>query len=102
MTGSRQRLQESEIPMPQQAGSPHDQRSLAVADGRAALDPASRLKRLREEHPDIEIIQRGPCEALIPEPDGRRVIVRWELADLLDEIDKRLAARDPASAGGAA
>jgi hypothetical protein len=88
--------------MPEQAGSPQDQRSLAVVDGRIPLDPASRLKRLREEHPDIEIVLRGPCEALIPEPDGQRVIVRWELSDLLDEIDRRLAARDAIPAGGAA
>jgi hypothetical protein len=88
--------------MPEQAGSRQDQRSLAVVDGRALLDPASRLKRLREEHPDVEVILRGPCEALIPEQDGQRVIVRWELSDLLDEVDKRLAAGDAAPAGGAA
>jgi hypothetical protein len=28
------------------------------------------------------------------------MIVRWELSDLLDEIDKRLAAGDATSAGG--
>lgn len=88
--------------MPEQAGSPQDQRSLAVAGGPALLDPVSRLKRFREEHPDIEVILRGPWEALIPEPDGQRVIVRWELSDLLDEIDRRLAARDAIPAGGAA
>ena len=86
--------------MPEQAGSPQDQRSLAVIDGQVLLDPALRLKRYREEHPDIEIILRGPWEALIPEPDGQRVIVRWELSDLLDEIGKRLAAGDATSAGG--
>ena len=100
MTGSSQRPRRAKIPMPEQAGSPQDQRSLAVIDGQVLLDPALRLKRYREEHPDIEIILRGPWEALIPEPDGQRVIVRWELSDLLDEIDKRLAAGDATSAGG--
>jgi hypothetical protein len=101
MTGSRQRPWRANPRCPEQAGSPHDQRSLAVVDGWAPVDPALRLKRLREEHPDIEIIRRGPYEALIPEPDGQRVIVRWELSDLLDETEKRLAARDAIPAGGA-
>jgi hypothetical protein len=70
------------------------------ADGDAAPDPAVRLKRIREEHPDIRIIVRSPCEALIPEPDGQRVIVRWDLGDLLDEVEKRLAAHAAISAGG--
>jgi DNA-binding transcriptional LysR family regulator len=64
-----------------------------VIGGAAPLDLALRLKRFREEHPDIEIILRGPWEAVIPEPDGHRIVIRWELRDLLDEVEMRLAAR---------
>jgi len=70
------------------------------ADGDTPADPAIRLKRIRQEHPDIRIIVRSPCEALIPEPNGQRVIVRWDLGDLLDEVEKRLAAHAAISAGG--
>jgi hypothetical protein len=68
-------------------------------DRDAQPDPATRLKRIREEHPDIKIIVRNPCEALIPEPDGQRFIVRWSLGELLDEVEKRLAARAANPAG---
>jgi hypothetical protein len=69
------------------------------AAGDAQPDPAIRLKLIREEHPDIQIIVGSPCEALIPELHGQRVIVRWDLGDLLNEVGKRLAARaaSPAS-----
>jgi hypothetical protein len=74
------------------SGSTQARPSLHVADGDARPDPAVRLKRFRAEHPDIEINWRGPWEAVIPEPDGaQRVIVRYELHDLLDEAERRLA-----------
>jgi hypothetical protein len=60
-------------------------------DGDSRPDPALRLRRFREEHPDIEIGRGSAWEAVIPEPDGaQRVIVRYELHDLLDEAERRL------------
>jgi hypothetical protein len=73
--------------------------ALYLIDGGAPQDQAVRLRRFREQHPDVEIILRGPWEAIIPEPDGQRVIVRWELADLLNETERRLADLDSASSG---
>ena len=75
------------------------QTSLHVIAGGAPEDQARRLRRFREDHPDVDIVLRGPWEAVIPEPDGQRVIVRWDLAVLLDAVEARLAARDVASAG---
>jgi hypothetical protein len=68
------------------------------ADGRP--DPALRLRRFRDEHPDIEIIWRNPREAVMPEPDGaQRWVVRYELHDLLDEVEHRLAEQAASRSG---
>ena len=69
-----------------------DRAVLAVIDAYAPADQAPRLKRYRQEHPEVEIIRRGPWEAAVPEPDGARTIVRWELSDLLDKLDELFAA----------
>jgi len=61
---------------------------LAVIDACAPADQAGRLKRFRQAHPEVEIIKHGPWEATVPEPDGERTIVRWELRDLLDKLDE--------------
>jgi hypothetical protein len=66
--------------------------SLHVVDGDGRPDATLRLKQFREEHPDIDISWGSPWEATIPEPDGaRRWVVRYELHDLLDEVERRLA-----------
>jgi hypothetical protein len=65
---------------------------LHVVEGSARTDPALRLKRFRDEHPYIEVSWSSPWEAVIPEPDGaQRVVVRYELDELLDEVERRLA-----------
>ena len=75
------------------SGSPQARPAVHVAGGDARPDPALRLKRFREEHPDIGIGGRNPWEAEIPEPGGaRRWVVRYELHELLDEVERRLAA----------
>jgi hypothetical protein len=56
---------------------------------------ALRLRRIREIYPGIDIIRRGPWQAVIPEPDGERTVVRWELSDLLDRLDTLAMARLP-------
>lgn len=56
-------------------------------------DEALRLQRIRETCPGIEIIRRGPWQAVIPEPDGERTVVRWELAEFLDRLDALFMAR---------
>lgn len=61
-----------------------------AAGPRAPPDQALRLRQFRDEHPDVEVIFRGPWQAIIAEPDGERILVRWELRDLLDELDRRL------------
>ena len=73
-------------------GSPRP--SLHVVAGGAPPDQGLRLRQFREVHPDVEIISRGPWQAIIPEPDGETVIIRWELRELLDELDRRLASGD--------
>jgi hypothetical protein len=68
-----------------------------VAAGR--LTPALRLRRFRADHPDIDILLRavgGPWQAIMAEPGGKTVLNRWELSDLLDELDRRIA--DPGQA----
>jgi hypothetical protein len=69
---------------------------LLVTDGGTPPDQELRLGRFRQDHPDIEIILRGPWQAVITEPDGERTIVRWELHDLLDQLDRLL---DPPAGG---
>jgi len=61
---------------------------LTIIDACVPADQAHRLKRLRLEHPEVEIVKRAPWEALVPEPDGERIVVRWELGDLLDRLDE--------------
>ena len=61
-----------------------------LAAGEAPPDHALRLRRIREICPGIEITRRGPWQAIIPEPDGERTVVRWELAEFLDRLDALL------------
>jgi hypothetical protein len=69
--------------------------ALLVTDSGVPADHAQRLRRFRDAYPDIEIIQRGPWQAVIPEPDGERTIVRWELPDLLDRLETLVTTRLP-------
>ncbi len=71
---------------------------LLLIDGGAPPDQALRLRRFRQAHPDIEIILRGPWQAVITEPDGERTILRWELRDLLDKLDTLVAGCPPEAA----
>ena len=66
-----------------------------LATGDAPPDQALRLRRIREICPDIEITRRGPWQAVIPEPDGERTVVRWELPEFLDRLDAVLMAGLP-------
>jgi hypothetical protein len=50
---------------------------LYVVHGGARPDQAVRLRRFREEHPDVEIILRGPWQAVFAEPYGERTVTRW-------------------------
>jgi hypothetical protein len=69
-------------------------------DGDGLPDPARRLSRFREEHPDIKISSGSPWEAEMPEPDGaQRWIVRYDLHDLLDEVEYRLAEQAASRSG---
>lgn len=77
-------------------GSPRP--SLHLVDGGAPPDQGLRLRQFREEHPEVEVILRGPWQAIIPEADGETVIIRWELRELLDELDRRLVSGEGASA----
>jgi hypothetical protein len=72
--------------------SGYDPAVLAVIDACAPADQAHRLKRFRQEHPEVEIITRGPWQATMHEPGGERTIVRWELRDLLGKLDELFAA----------
>ena len=71
------------------AGKP----GLLVTSSGTPPDEALRLRRIREICPGIEIIRRGPWQAVIPEPDGERTVVRWELAEFLDRLDTLFMAR---------
>jgi hypothetical protein len=82
------------------SGTSQSRPSLRAVDSDGRPDPARRLSRFREEHPDIEIIWRNPWEAVMPEPDGaQRWIVRHELHDLLDEVEHRLAEQAASRSG---
>jgi hypothetical protein len=70
--------------------------SLHVANGDARPDPVLRLRRFRQDHPDVRINWGSPWEAQMAEPDGaQRWVVRYEIHDLLDEVERRLAAQTP-------
>ena len=71
------------------AGKP----GLLVTSSGTPPDEVLRLRRIREICPGIEIIRRGPWQAVIPEPDGERTVVRWELAEFLDRLDTLFIAR---------
>jgi len=86
------------------SGASQTRQSLHVANGDARPDPVLRLRRFREAHPDITINWGSPWEAAMTEPDGaQRWVVRYEINDLLDEVERRLAERasGPSRAGGA-
>jgi hypothetical protein len=71
--------------------------SLHVVTGDARPGPALRLRRFREVHPDIKIDWRNPWEAEMSQPDGARGrVAAYELHDLLDEVERRLAGQAPA------
>jgi hypothetical protein len=57
-----------------------------VLDGPADLE---RLRQFRTDHPDILIGGGGfgTWQALIPEPNGETVVVRYTLRELLDKLD---------------
>jgi hypothetical protein len=73
------------------AGKP----GLLVTSSGTPPDEALRLRRIREICPGIEITGRGPWQAIIPEPDGERTVVRWELTEFLDRLDALLVGRLP-------
>ena len=73
-------------------GEPSGPRASRQVADQASADPRQRLHRFRTAHPEVDIIQSGPWHATFREPDGERFIVRWDLADLLDQLDHRLAA----------
>lgn len=75
------------------SGSLQARPSLLVPAADTRPDAALRLRQFRQEHPDVEILCRGPWEAVIREPDGgQRVIVRYALHELLDEAERRMLA----------
>jgi hypothetical protein len=52
-------------------------------------DQVPRLAAFREAHPDVMISAgTGWWQAVIPEPDGERVITRYWLKALLDSLDE--------------
>jgi len=58
---------------------------------RTADEPGQilRLDQFRRDHADVTIgAGNGWWQALIPEPDGERVITRYTLRDLLDKLDQ--------------
>ena len=59
-------------------------------------DQVVRLHAFRQRYPDVTIgmISRRAWQACIPEPDdGRTVITRRELKDLLDQLDEACSER---------
>lgn len=60
--------------------------------GPTVVESLHRLKRLREEHPDVEIVAHGYWQAVIPAASGETIITRWNLGELLDKLDDLFAA----------
>jgi hypothetical protein len=55
----------------------------------------ARLERFRADHPGILVGGGGfgTWQALIPEPDGETVVVRYTLRELLDRLDELTTGR---------
>jgi hypothetical protein len=70
---------------PDDAGSPAWRRPTVT-------ESQQRLKRFREEHPDVEIVAHGYWQAVIPAASGETIITRWNLGELLDKLDDLFAA----------
>lgn len=53
-------------------------------------DELARLQRFRAEHPGVLVGGGGfgTWQALIPEPSGETVVVRYTLRELLDRLDE--------------
>lgn len=61
----------------------------------ALADPgqAARLARFRRAHRHVAVgtlTADGPWQARIPRADGETVVTRYDLGDLLDELDVQL------------
>lgn len=85
------------------SSAPQARSSSHSVGGDSRPDATLRLRRFREEHPDIEINWRNLWEAAMPEPDGgKRWVMRHELHDVLDEVERRLARRALREGGGEA
>jgi hypothetical protein len=72
-----------------------------AADSGAPPEQGRRLRQFRADHPEIEIFLRaagGPWQTITTEPAGKTVTTRWELDDLLNELEHRIGARQQAQA----
>ena len=59
------------------------------AGGPGEPDQVMRLAAFREAHPGVTVgAGRGWWQAVIPEPDGERVVTRYTLKALLDKLDE--------------
>ena len=67
-------------------GAPAEAPFVLHVDGPAEL---ARLDRFRAAHPDVLVggVGFGTWQALIPEPNGETVVVRYTLRELLDKLD---------------
>jgi hypothetical protein len=55
-------------------------------------DQVPRRQSFEAAHPDVTITYQGPhWQAVIPEPTGETVIVRYSLKQLLDKLDELTA-----------
>jgi hypothetical protein len=51
-------------------------------------DQVPRRQAYEAEHPEVEILYRGPCwKAVVREETGETVITRYELKALLDKLE---------------
>jgi hypothetical protein len=60
-----------------------------VPGPRPAPEQVMRLARFRQAHPGVMVgAGRGWWQAVIPEPNGEQVIIRYTLGQLLDRLDE--------------
>jgi hypothetical protein len=53
------------------------------------IDQVVRLQEFQLAHPEVKIIFVKPCwEARIPDQDGEHTIIRIDLSQLLDRLEK--------------